>query len=251
MAEPAEILAAVEAVVAPGPLQGRRVLVTAGPTREYLDPVRFLSNRSSGRMGFALAAEAARRGAETLLVSGPSALPTPAGVRRLDVESAAEMRTAVAEWAPGCDLVVMAAAIADYRPRRRAERKLKKSAGPPEIELVENPDVLAELAAVAPGAVRVGFAAETGDLDGEARRKLVAKDADFIVANDVSSPDVGFDAEENEVRVFSRRGEPVTLGRRSKAQLAADLLDLFLGAARAEPALAVAGGDEASRRSEA
>ncbi len=227
MAEPLDIVAALEVAVGTGALVGQRVLVTAGPTREYLDPVRFLSNRSSGRMGFALAAEAARRGAETLLVSGPVDLPTPAGVRRIQVETAAEMLAAVAAEAPGCDLVVMAAAVADYRPVRRSASKLKKSVGPPALELIENPDILAELARIAPRALRVGFAAETENLERESRRKLETKAADFIVANDVSRPDIGFDADENEVRVFSRQGEPVSLPRMAKSRLAAALLDLF------------------------
>ncbi len=230
MAEPQEILAALEAAVGSGTLAGQRVLVTAGPTREYIDPVRFLSNRSSGRMGFALAAEAGRRGAEVILVSGPSSLPTPAGARRLDVETGEEMRAAVVQWAPSCHLVVMAAAVADYRPRRRAASKLKRRGGPPELDLVENPDILAELATLAPQAIRVGFAAETEDLESEAQRKLVAKDADFIVANDVSRADIGFDAEANEVRVFSRHAGPLSLPRMAKARLAATLLDLFAGA---------------------
>ncbi len=227
MAEPSAIVAALEAAVAGTDLAGQRVLVTAGPTREYLDPVRYLSNRSSGRMGFALAAEAARRGAETVLISGPVALATPAAVRRIEVETAAEMLSAVTDEAPGCSLVIMAAAVADYRPGRRAANKLKKSTGPPAVELIENPDILAELARIAPDALRVGFAAETEDLDGEARRKLESKDADFIVANDVSRPDIGFDSEENEARVFSRHGQPVSLPRMPKSRLAGALLDLF------------------------
>ncbi len=231
MAEPGEIVRALEAAVGGGSLAGRRVLVTAGPTREYLDPVRFLSNRSSGRMGFELAAEAARRGAATVLVSGPVALATPPGVERVDVETAAEMRSAVAAQAPACDLVIMAAAVADYRPRQRAPTKLKKRAGPRAVDLVENADILAELARLAPDAVRVGFAAETDDLEGEARRKLEGKGAHFIVANDVSRSDIGFESEANEVRVFRRAGEPVAIPRTSKRRLAGLLLDLFLAAA--------------------
>lgn len=226
MAEPDAIAAAVADVLA-GPLAGRRVVVGAGPTREPIDPVRFLSNRSSGKMGFALAAEAARRGARTVLVAGPVALPTPAGVRRVDVTTAREMEAALAEEAPGADLVVMAAAVADHRPRSPARSKLKKRDGPPTLELVENPDILAGLAEVAPDARRVGFAAETDALEEEARGKLAAKRVDFLVANDVSRDDVGFESDENEVTVLFREGDPVRLSRRPKRRLAGDLLDLF------------------------
>lgn len=227
MAEPAEIVAALEDGSAGGGLAGRKVLVTAGPTREYLDPVRFLSNRSSGRMGFALAGEAARRGAETVLVAGPVDLPTPSGVRRIDVVSAREMEAAVTAEAPGCDLVVMAAAVADYRAAETAKQKHKRSRGPLRFELEENPDILAGLAESAPDAVRVGFAAETAELESEARRKLEAKGAHAIVANDVSRSDIGFDSEDNEVTIYRRDGEPIRLQRSSKAEIARRLLDLL------------------------
>ena len=150
MAEPEEIARAIEAACGAGPLAGRTVLVTAGPTHEPVDPVRFLGNRSSGKMGFALAAEAARRGARTILVAGPVALPTPPGVTRVDVVTAREMEEAVREHAPAAGLIVMAAAVADFRPSRPADRKIKKEQGLPAIELEENPDILAGLRAVAP-----------------------------------------------------------------------------------------------------
>jgi len=229
MAEPEAIVAAVEAAGGSGPLAGRTVLVTAGPTHEPLDPVRFLGNRSSGRMGFALAAEAARRGARVVLVAGPVALATPSGVTRLDVGTAREMERAVREHAPAADLVVMAAAVADFRPRRVAAGKIKKKEGlpPADIELEENPDILGGLRALAPRAVLVGFAAETGDLDRHARDKLERKGADFLVANDVSRRDIAFESEDNEVTVFRRGGEPVFFSRRPKPELAASLFDLF------------------------
>lgn len=227
MAEPAEIVAALEDAVGGLSLARCKVLVTAGPTREFLDPVRFLSNRSSGRMGFALAAEAARRGAETVLVSGPVDLPTPRGVRRVDVTTAREMLAAVGEEGPGSDLVMMAAAVADYRASETAAEKHKRSRGPLRFELEENPDILAALADIAPDAVRVGFAAETGDLEAEARRKLAAKRADAIVANDVSRPDIGFDADANEVTVYRAHGDPIHLERAPKDRIARRLLDLF------------------------
>jgi phosphopantothenoylcysteine decarboxylase / phosphopantothenate---cysteine ligase len=227
MAEPEAIVEAVEAAAGAGPLAGRTVLVTAGPTHEPLDPVRFLGNRSSGRMGFALAAEAARRGARVVLVAGPVALATPAGVTRVDVVTAREMERAVREHAPAADLVVMAAAVADFRPRRVASSKIKKEDGLPAIDLEENPDILAGLRAVAPQAVLVGFAAETEELERHARAKLERKGADLLVANDVSRRDIAFESGDNEVTVYRPQGEPVFFSRRPKAELAASLFDLF------------------------
>jgi phosphopantothenoylcysteine decarboxylase/phosphopantothenate--cysteine ligase len=234
MAEPEEIARVIEAAAGGGPLAGRTVLVTAGPTYEPVDPVRFLGNRSSGRMGFALAAEAVRRGARTIVVAGPVALPTPPGATRIDVTTAQEMERAVGALAPSADLIVMAAAVADFRPVRPAERKIKKEEGGlAAIELEENPDILAGLRALAPGAVLVGFAAETDDLERNARSKLERKRADFLVANDVSRSDIAFGSAENEVTVYRREGEPVFLSRRPKGELAASLFDLF--AARLSP----------------
>jgi len=178
-------------------------------------------------MGFALAAEAARRGARTVLIAGPVALATPAGVERIDVVTALEMEAAVHAQAPAADLIVMAAAVADYRPVRSAERKIKKEQGLAAIALAENPDILAGLARVAPAAVRVGFAAETDDLDRNARAKLARKDVDFLVANDVSRSDIAFGSGDNEVTVYRRDGEPVFLSRRPKGELAASLFALF------------------------
>jgi len=221
-----------------GPLAGRAVLITAGPTHEPLDPVRFLGNRSSGKMGFALAAEAARRGARVTLVAGPVALPTPPGVERIDVETAAEMERSVAAAATRADLIVMAAAVADFRPRAAASRKIKKDRGVPALELEATPDILSGLRALAPGAVTVGFAAETGDLEANARAKLERKGVDFVVANDVSRRDIAFGADANEVTVFRRDGEPVFFGRQPKAELAGRLLDLFATALAASAAAA-------------
>jgi phosphopantothenoylcysteine decarboxylase/phosphopantothenate--cysteine ligase len=230
MADPEEIVRAVESAAGTGPLAGRTVLVTAGPTYEPVDPVRFLGNRSSGRMGFALAAEAARRGARVALVAGPVHLPTPAGADRLNVTTAREMEAAVREHAPAADLVIMTAAVADFRPRHPSTTKIKKDQGlPPPLELEENPDILGGLRDVAPGAVLVGFAAETDDLERYARGKLERKRADFLVANDVSRPDIAFDSDANEVTVYRREGGPLFFPRRSKAALAASLLDLFAG----------------------
>jgi phosphopantothenoylcysteine decarboxylase / phosphopantothenate---cysteine ligase len=237
MADPADIAAEIEAAAQPAAsaLTGARVLITAGPTFEPLDPVRFLGNRSSGKMGFALAAEAARRGADVTLVAGPVALATPPGVTRVDVATAAEMASAVAIHAPAAHLIVMAAAVADFRPRQAASTKIKKEQGVPTLELEPTPDILAGLRDLAPGAVLVGFAAETGDLETQARAKLERKRADFLAANDVSRSDIAFGSEANEVTVFRRAGEPVVLAKAPKPEIAAALLDLFaeaLGARR-------------------
>jgi phosphopantothenoylcysteine decarboxylase/phosphopantothenate--cysteine ligase len=237
MAEPEEIAAAIEAIEATagivgspgaGALAGKNVLVTAGPTHEPIDPVRFLGNRSSGRMGFALAAEAARRGAAVTLVAGPVEIPTPPGrVTRIDVTTAQEMEGAVREHAPAADLVLMAAAVADFRPRSAAPEKIKKEGGVPTLELEATPDILAGLRSLSPRAVVVGFAAETTNVDAHARAKLARKGVDFLVANDVSRRDIAFGSEANEVTVYRQEGAPVFLSRRPKRELAADLLDLF------------------------
>lgn len=227
MADPDEIVEAVEASGPVRDLEGRTVLVTAGPTREPIDPVRFLSNRSTGKMGFSLASAAAERGARTILVAGPVGLSTPPGVDRVDVETALELEARVNELASAADLIIMTAAVADFRPRVPAMAKLKKSDGVPDLELEPNPDILAGLAETAPQAIRVGFAAETGDLELEGTRKLSAKSAHFVVANDVSREDIGFAADDNEVVVFARTGEPTRIPLQSKALIAQRLLDLF------------------------
>jgi len=181
-----------------------RILVTAGPTREAIDPVRFISNRSSGRMGYAVAEAARRRGHEVILVSGPVALGVPAGVVRVDVESAADMQAAVASHFGACDALVMTAAVADWRPKSRSAVKLKKSAGAPVLELERTPDILAGLRGRKAGRVVVGFAAETGDPVPEARRKLADKDLDLVVANDVLEAGAGFEVETNRVTLVGR-----------------------------------------------
>jgi phosphopantothenoylcysteine decarboxylase/phosphopantothenate--cysteine ligase len=227
MADPESIVAAVEGAAGAGPLAGRTVLVTAGPTYEPLDPVRFLGNRSSGRMGFSLAAEAARRGARVVLISGPVHLAAPPGVERIDVTTAREMEAAVRARAGDADLVIMTAAVADFRPVHPAPAKIKKERGLPRIELELNPDILGGLRAAAPRAVTVGFAAETEELERNARSKLERKGVDFLVANDVSRKDIAFDSLANEVTVFRRDGDPVFFPRRPKSELAGVLLDLF------------------------
>jgi phosphopantothenoylcysteine decarboxylase/phosphopantothenate--cysteine ligase len=205
------------------------VLVTAGGTREPLDAVRFLGNRSSGKMGFAVAAEAARRGAEVVVVAGPSAQATPSGVRRVDVETALAMRDAVLAELPRATIVIKAAAVADFRPAAPIGGKIRKQdlaegAGLA-VELVRNPDILAEICRDKGSRVVVGFAAESGDPVDSARRKLARKGCDLIVANDVSAPGGGFDGDRNTVVFVWPGGEVERLPSLSKAQVAEHLLD--------------------------
>ena len=220
MLEPLQIVAALQAA---GALAGRRLLITAGPTFEDLDPVRFIGNRSSGKMGFALAAEAARQGAAVTLVAGPVALPTPAGVHRLDVRSAEQMRAAVLAALPGQDAFIGAAAVADFRPAQVASTKIKKSAGLPQVEWTATPDILAEVAAhVQRPALVVGFAAETDDLEAHARDKLARKRVDLIAANRVDAG-LGFEADDNALTVFAADGTR-EIARQSKVGVARELL---------------------------
>ena len=179
------------------------ILITAGPTREYLDPVRFLSNRSTGKMGFAVAQAAVERGHPVTLVAGPVSLPTPPGVTRVDVVSAREMLAAIERCLPQCDALVMSAAVADWRPAQEAGAKLKKRAMSPLLQLVPNPDILQTLAPLKGRRVFVGFAAETGDPIEEAQRKLIDKGLDLIVANDVTVPGAGFAVDTNAVTLIS------------------------------------------------
>ena len=227
MAEPEQIVAAITGLAGERDLTGRTVLITAGPTREPIDPVRYLSNRSSGKMGYSLAAEAASRGAKTLLISGPVNLQTPADVARINVETAVEMKQRVDSLAPEADVIIMAAAVADFKPKRVVDQKIKKARGVPGLELEENPDILSHLRKLSPEAILVGFAAETQNLEAEAGRKLREKDVDFIVANDVSRPGSGFDAETNEVVVLSAEGASHHLTLKPKRVLAGELLDIF------------------------
>ena len=234
MSEPADVVRAVEEAVAPGLLSGRRVLVSAGPTREAIDPVRFLSNRSSGKMGFAIAAAAARLGAETTLVAGPVALATPPGVERVDVTTAEEMRTAVQTVAPHVDVVAMVAAVSDFRPSAPSPGKLKKHDSPlAGLEWEPTVDILGTLRELAPQAVLVGFAAETDDVLAHARRKLERKDLDFIVANDVGRSDVGFATDDNEITVLARDGREERFAKQDKRLLAEGLLQVVATALKA------------------
>jgi phosphopantothenoylcysteine decarboxylase / phosphopantothenate---cysteine ligase len=211
LAEPDAIVEAADRLLHPqATLLGRRIVISAGPTYEDLDPVRYIGNRSSGRMGYAIAAEASRRGAHVVLVSGPVKLDVPAGVQIERVRSAQEMARAVTGHASGADAVVMAAAVADYTPQQAATAKIPKSDGPLTITLVRTPDILADLGRARGGAaspVLVGFAAETGDPRPRARQKLAAKHVDLIVANDVSRDGAGFDTETNAATFITADGE--------------------------------------------
>ena len=192
------------------------LLVTAGPTREHLNPVRFLSNRSTGKMGFAIAQAAAERGHRVALVAGPVSLPTPAGVERVDVVSARDMLAAVERLLPAQDALVMTAAVADWRPARVSETKLKKSDMRPVIELEPNPDILKTLRPLKGARLFVGFAAETGDPLAEAQRKLASKGLDLIVANDVTQADAGFAVDTNRVTLVAAGEAPAALPLQSK-----------------------------------
>jgi len=226
MLEPLELAEQLAALLAAGgELAGRRVLITAGPTRERLDPVRFVSNRSSGKMGFAVAQAARAAGAEVILVSGPVSLPTPPGVTRIDVESAADMLAAVLRELPGTDVFVSTAAVADYRPVRAASQKIKKSSDTLELSLERTPDVLATVAARSERPFVVGFAAETESVEQNARTKLMKKNLDMIAANEVGD-DKAFDSDENQLIVLAR-GARYELGRAGKLALARGLVSLI------------------------
>jgi phosphopantothenoylcysteine decarboxylase / phosphopantothenate---cysteine ligase len=208
MLEPSELAARVFAELRPSVagLRGRRFLINAGPTHEDIDPVRFLGNRSSGKMGFALAEVAAASGAEVELVAGPVSLPTPPGVHRTDVRSAAQMRDAVLAALEGCDVFIAAAAVADYRPRECANQKIKKGAEQLVVECVRNPDIVAEAAARQNRPLVVGFAAETTEVERYALDKLERKGLDLIAANDVAAPGLGFESDSNALTVLWKGG---------------------------------------------
>jgi phosphopantothenoylcysteine decarboxylase / phosphopantothenate---cysteine ligase len=231
LAEPEDIVAATCDAIAPASpvadLAGRRVLITAGPTYEDIDPVRYVGNRSSGRMGVALAEAARRRGAAVTLVLGPSPLAAPAGVELVRVRSASDMHAAVMQALPGQDVVVMAAAVADYTPETPAAQKITKSDAPLTLTLTRTRDILADLGASRDGAahpVLVGFAAETADAVARGRRKLDAKRVDLVVANDVTQPGAGFEHETNAVTIITRDRD-VAVPLQTKAIVADRILD--------------------------
>ena len=202
-----------------------RILITAGPTREAIDPVRFISNRSSGKMGYALARVAARRGHVVTLISGPVALRPPARVSFVPVMTAAGMLAAVKRYLSRCDALIMAAAVADWRPRRVSRHKLKKRSGPPVLRLTPNPDILKTFAPHKGPRIFIGFAAETGPLLTEARRKLKDKKLDLIVANDVRRRDAGFEVDTNKVALLEASGMVTMLPLMTKAAVAGRILD--------------------------
>ncbi len=226
MDEPLEIISRMMALLRPdGALVGRRVLITAGPTRECIDPVRFVSNRSSGKMGFAVAHAAREAGAEVVLVSGPVALPTPPGVRRVEVESAADMLAAVLEEVDRTDIFISTAAVADYRPTRTYDQKIKKSPDHMDLSMERTADIVGTVAARAQRPFVVGFAAETESVEQNARSKLLKKNLDMIAANEVGA-DKAFDCEDNHLVVLWRSGRR-ELGRASKSALAQRLVALI------------------------
>jgi phosphopantothenoylcysteine decarboxylase / phosphopantothenate---cysteine ligase len=206
-------------------LEGQTVLVTAGPTCEDLDPVRYLTNRSSGKMGYAVAEAAARRGARVILVSGPTALESPTGVERIAIRTAKEMLCAVQEKFPESSIAIFAAAVADYRPAQTFDQKIKRDKQPLTLSLEATPDILASVSKNRGDRLVVGFAAETERVAENARKKLDAKNADMIVANDVTREGAGFDHDTNIVTLFARDGRDLPLPRMSKAEVAQRILD--------------------------
>lgn len=230
--ETAVLVAEIERALTAAHLVGKRVLVSAGPNREAIDPVRFLSNRSTGKMGFALAAAAWRRGAEVTLVAGPTALPTPHGVHRIDVTTAAEMHAAIAAELKPAHILLMTAAVADYRPKRVAPQKLKKGPGGLSIELTRTVDILADIVPRKGKRIVVGFAAETEDVVANAERKLREKKLDMIVANDVGATDTGFAVDTNAVVVIDRYGKRDTTPLLSKDEVADRILDRVVALGR-------------------
>ena len=240
MLEPNEIAAALleqTGRLRVQPLKGLKVVITAGPTREPIDPVRYITNRSSGKMGFAVAVAAREAGAEVVLVSGPVSLPTPAAVRRIDVETAEQMYARVHDEIAGAQIFIGCAAVADYRPRDAAEQKNKRSAAEMELALVRSPDTLASIAALPRPPFTVGFAAETHDVAAHARDKLERKRIDMIAANQVG-PDCGFDRETNALTVYWPGGGELALGEGGKGQLARRLVDIVAERYRAARTIA-------------
>lgn len=229
--EPDDILEKAQMTLSAKDLEGRRVVVTAGATRETIDPVRYITNRSSGKMGYALARAAKHRGADVVLVSGPTGLKPPFGVKLIEVMSAEDMKVAVLSERDGCDAIIKAAAVSDYRPLEAVGQKIKKETESLILELVRNPDILADLGREREkwGGVLVGFAAETQDLLQNARQKLEQKNADMIVANDVSRKDAGFDTDTNLVKILSKGGGVEELPLMSKDDVANHILDRIKG----------------------
>lgn len=226
LAELDDIIQSIKGSLTPQDLAGLTVLVTAGPTREPLDPVRYLTNRSSGKMGYALAEAAVQRGAEVILVSGPTSLKPPPVSELIKVETALQMYQAVLEQFPRVKVLIKSAAVADYRPDSVSEQKIKKAAGELVVSMTSNPDILAEVGRQKlEGQMLVGFAAETNDLEENALGKLKRKNLDLLIANDVTQPGAGFDHDTNAVRIFSTAGEIKAIPVMSKHTIAHKILD--------------------------
>ncbi len=230
MAEPETIIQRIQEVLTPKDMTGKTVLVTAGPTVEPIDPVRFVSNHSSGKMGYALAMSAKRRGASVILVSGPTLLPRPVGIRFVGVKTAEDMYRAVTEEAHACDIIIKAAAVCDWRPSASAHEKIKKGPGfVPALDLEPTRDILAKLGEMKkPGQVLVGFAAETDNLEANAKDKLARKKLDIIVANDVTMPGAGFNVDTNVVKVISSDGQTVGIPLMEKERVADRIMDFLV-----------------------
>ena len=226
--DPEAILEQIDSILKKKDLVGEKLLISAGPSREPIDPVRYISNRSSGKMGYALARAAARRGAEVVLISGPTALAPPSGVKLISVNTAAEMRQAIFSEFFTCTAVIMAAAVADYRPVEFSPEKIKRDKGPLDLQLLPNSDILKELGQRRDGKLLVGFAAETANLNANAEKKLREKNLDMIVANDVTKEGSGFDGDTNIVTIFDRRGVSRSLPLMSKDELADQIFDHLL-----------------------
>lgn len=225
MLEPAAILARIEHKFTPGALAGKQILITAGPTREPIDPIRYLSNRSSGRMGFAIATAALRAGASVTLIAGPVSLRINSAVNRINVETAEEMHTKVIENIQLCDIFIATAAVSDYRPETRKPQKIKKDADRVTLSLIRNPDILADVAGRSTKPFCVGFAAETHELERYARQKLIDKNLDMIVANPVDNGR-GFDQDNNTLHVFWKTGDKI-FNTAPKTELAPQLMALI------------------------
>ncbi len=243
--EPAAIVEEVTRMLSPQDLAGERILITAGPTQEPIDPVRFVSNRSTGKMGFAIARAAWRRGAEVRLIAGPSAQPTPYGVGRIDTVSAAELLDATSRNFPWCSALIMAAAVADFRPAKPASQKLKKDPRGMTLELAPIADELPRLAAQKGNRIMIGFAAETEELENNASDKLRRKQLDLIVGNDVSRSDAGFAVDTNIVTMLSADGHHETTPKLTKDEVGDLILDRLInlraGRATVEPGSVVYG----------
>ena len=225
MAEPGDIMEEIETILSPKDLKGERIVVTAGPTYEAIDPVRFIGNRSSGKMGYALAKMAVRRGAEVTLISGPSSLLPPRGTRFISVESAEEMRRAVTVNLKDATIVIMAAAVADYRPKKAASEKLKKGAGSISLDLEKTEDIVSEIGRKKGKRFIIGFAAETDNLWANAKKKLKEKNLDLIIANNVKEPGAGFAVDTNIVTIIDNKGTLEALPKMSKDEVAWKVLD--------------------------